>query len=530
MRAHRSLAPEVLETRIAPAVFFLHGDNLTITDGSGASVTGAPNEITAAAAAGSNVALLMKAGDSLFYDFNGDNAADDPGDILLANISGGRAMLFFTDRAAGPAVGSFQPVELTGAAVSDGFNGNFEVEINGPVVTALSTSDDFTFVNLDADPQMEQFIVQKASINGLRVNGVVNGAILAGGSMSNITVLGTNPGPFGSVNSFRTGNASILGANLILNSGAAAPVSVGGVLAPEIIAPGANGGDITNVFLADGALILQTGDGMDGSAALNGGRGGNISKIRGAADQSFLITPGDGGAVSIAGANRNGGAGGSISDVSVAVSGSFSVVTLEAGDGGAVTGTATGNGGAGGSLSSVTLNLTGLFEEVRIAAGSGGIGRGAGKTGGAGGAISKLAVSLNGAVGRDTVIASDEGGNFLVLAGNGGTGVLGAAGAKGGGVIGATLRLGTAGQKVGDVTVFGGGGGFSTEAAGAAGGGIKGLSLTVLGILGLDNDGTGAGTGHVGSIAVLGGDGGGGTTSAGDGGAVESSSDRKSGV
>ena len=57
---------EILETRIAPAAFFLHGNNLTITDGAGTVVTSDAPELAAASAAGATRALFMNAGDQHF--------------------------------------------------------------------------------------------------------------------------------------------------------------------------------------------------------------------------------------------------------------------------------------------------------------------------------------------------------------------------------------------------------------------------------------------------------------------------------
>lgn len=193
----RSIAPEVLETRIAPASFFLHGNNLTITDGTGTVVTNDAPELAAVAATGATRALLMNAGDKLFFDLNGDNDAGDAGDLLMATVSAGKAMLFFTDRAAGPGIGGFQPVEWTGAAVGDGFKGVFETRVNGAVVTALDGTGSFTFVNTDADPQMESVQIIGASIAGLVAKDVIAGVVQAGKNIANLKLLGVSPGAAG---------------------------------------------------------------------------------------------------------------------------------------------------------------------------------------------------------------------------------------------------------------------------------------------------------------------------------------------
>ena len=87
--------------------------------------------------AGATRAIVLGAGDTLFYDLNGDNDAGDAGDFALITVSAGSGLFFFTNRVAGPLTGSFQPVELSGAALGDGFAGVIEGGVNGSIVTAV---------------------------------------------------------------------------------------------------------------------------------------------------------------------------------------------------------------------------------------------------------------------------------------------------------------------------------------------------------------------------------------------------------
>lgn len=63
MRLHRARInythPEVLESRIAPAVFFVNGTNLTITDSTGADAAGDMKETDAATAVGATKCSVL---------------------------------------------------------------------------------------------------------------------------------------------------------------------------------------------------------------------------------------------------------------------------------------------------------------------------------------------------------------------------------------------------------------------------------------------------------------------------------------
>ena len=65
---------EILESRIAPALFFVSGTNLTIVDDTSAHAS-AINAL-AATTAGATAAVDLHAGDTLVFDANGDHKLD----------------------------------------------------------------------------------------------------------------------------------------------------------------------------------------------------------------------------------------------------------------------------------------------------------------------------------------------------------------------------------------------------------------------------------------------------------------------
>ncbi len=358
-----SQCPEPLEARIAPAVFFLHGNNLTITDSAGADVAGDANETTAATAAGA-----------------------------------------------------------------------------------------LTVINLDADPQFEEIRILQTDIAGLTVRVVVAGNVLAGGSISNLSLLGVSPGAAGSAESIRTGNS-------------------------------ANGGDITNVVLADGVRDrIQTGSSIVGDTTHHGGSGGSIVNVTSFADQSWVLVP---------------GTGGNVSKVSSGMTGDFNMATtlISPANGGAVTGGATGAGGAGGAGGEVFFSTGAGGSATAGPAGKGGDFAGfqfeasrlnsrvyrvelyAG-VGGAGGAISgnKIAAYI-----------------VDLTAGPGGSGTTSGAKAGNGGSI--TMNTLTVGSHAAGI-IAGNTGTPGMDGAAASGGSISGLIgapgggyLPVLGLhAGLSND------------------------------------------
>lgn len=118
MKPSRIIEP--LEARIAPAVFFLSGAELAITDAAGNDMSDAGK----AAQAGVSHAMVMRSGDALYMDFDGDRVVDgfhaaapaDPIDFKLIALSGGAAVVFFDDV---DGDGNFEPEEIRGLAAGD---------------------------------------------------------------------------------------------------------------------------------------------------------------------------------------------------------------------------------------------------------------------------------------------------------------------------------------------------------------------------------------------------------------------------
>src|SRR5262245_25936768 len=118
-RANR-LVVEELESRLAPAVFFLSGTALTIEDSAGNNAQNSSNENAAQTATGSTAAILMSTGDSLVFDSNNNNVGD-PQERVLIKVTAGRAMVFVSN-GFGPTAGAFDENEISGLAVSNGFS------------------------------------------------------------------------------------------------------------------------------------------------------------------------------------------------------------------------------------------------------------------------------------------------------------------------------------------------------------------------------------------------------------------------
>src|SRR3954447_20443823 len=113
---------EVLENRIAPAVFFVGtattGENSLAVHNGNALAGQTTAETGARTIAVSTVAVLLSAGDSLVFDTNNDHQLN-PGETVMLQVTGGKAMVFLTDT--GGTAGAFDPDELTGIAFGNGF-------------------------------------------------------------------------------------------------------------------------------------------------------------------------------------------------------------------------------------------------------------------------------------------------------------------------------------------------------------------------------------------------------------------------
>src|SRR4051794_6786086 len=87
---------EVLESRIAPALFFVSSVSLSVVDSHGHDAMDRPSETTANAVAGTDAALLLGRGDQLIFDAN-HNHRFDAGDRTLISVTAGGAMVFLHD-------------------------------------------------------------------------------------------------------------------------------------------------------------------------------------------------------------------------------------------------------------------------------------------------------------------------------------------------------------------------------------------------------------------------------------------------
>jgi hypothetical protein len=511
----RNHSPEILESRIAPASFYLSGTSLAVVAEGGADA----NDATAATAAGADLAIGLTKGDTLVLDANG-NAQLDLGETAYATVTGGNAIAFVTDLDSNAAVG---PAEITGFAVGEGFNAVVAGDINGPVVTSLGAA-------LAFDPAT----LFESSIVGLTVSGRVTDQILAGKNIAGISIGGEMPSATPSAAAILSGTAA--NGESISFDGGATSSNVGFAFA----VPGTAGGSISKIQLAGGTPVLAASDGAD-NAVKNGGKGGDVKDVRyyniALADgESVEIRSGNGGEATgvkgVGGAGGNlsavtatsdtllanhfevgaghggdgdgGGLGGSISKTTIRFT-SVSASTAEfiAGNGGSsLTGGETGNGGNGGSISDSKVTVVGVagWASATFGAGDGGDAGGLGKgKGGNGGNLSKVSALSS---------AGDSG--AILSAGNGGTGVDKGSGGNGGNASGITLTVGSvngslfigagfggdtdlgkagnggavlkpridAGSVSGDVEAVGGNGGSASDASGGGGVGGKIDGLT----------------------------------------------------
>jgi hypothetical protein len=286
-------------------------------------------------------------------------------------VSSGISYLFFHDANTN---GIVESGEMTGISVSSGagvqifaamgsVNGDILVNLNGKTGDFSSTD-----LNLDA-----------RGISSFKVSGNIEGSILSGGSITNVTVSGTTE-------SILTGTAT---SGFKYDLGGGQPQGQG-ILDPFVPPTRSAGPNISNLNLGSIDLI-EAGNGAAGKA------GGSISNITIQNDiNGFIVQAGDGG--DGAGSVANGGAGGSINKV--VVFGVFDTklhdtIIIQAGDGG--DGTATGNGGIGGNVSSVWVGYETkgntlikstdyLGDFVYVYGGEGGDG----KSGGRGGSLSDI--------------------------------------------------------------------------------------------------------------------------------------------
>jgi len=509
--------PEVLENRIAPAVYFLSGTTFDVLKFSSADPAGVSvNNVDLANAVAADLAVVLKKGDSLVLDIDGNNKFD-PGETVLVKVAGGTGVFFFKDLNGSSSVDA---EELTGIAAGAGLSATINGDVNGDVATTFA-----------ADGTLTPDILNLTSIAGLKVTGQVTGSILAGGNISGITIGPAMAVPTPSVTDIRAGSATF--GQTISYDGGTQTFSTD----MAIPAPGAAGGSISKVTLAGGATNILAGRGAD-SIAGAGGKGGSISTVKMFdTPGDFSIIAGDGGDSLKVGAK--GGAGGGVTGVNItsaqtAADGTIAFIRGgqggqgdSGGAGGAVTGGSAkflaatgvylyiyggnggaggvpggkaGSGGAGGSVSALTLSADASFGFAGFYGGDGSdAAAGSNGKGGAGGSVSKitykafgslyapdfeggdggngLGTGAGGAGGSLSVLSIDQGDSMhgqQILGGAGGDAVNGKAGA-GGAINGVTQ---TTGALVTYMDVHAGAGGTSLNGAGGAGGKLNKWTLS----------------------------------------------------
>ncbi len=460
---------EILESRIAPAAtgvttYYLSGKDLKVTDGDGNPAT---VDTVSAASAHANFAILLGPGDKLLFDPDG-TAAKDASTTLMATVANGHALIFvtdFSDGNGGHADQVFEQNEITGVAVSDGFRGEFHNDINGPIVTALTSQ------NTLANSAGGNIQLPLASISSLSVDGQVAGKILAGNAIANVAITGPHPGsvtddPRSVTDIIATGTAAVTnfsnGLSLSFNHNTT-KFSIS-LASPQL--PGAAGGSISNVHLAGGAKSIIAGDGAD-NAKGPGGAGGSISNVT--VDSNFAtpvsLQSGSGGDST---GSFAGGVGGAISGVSVIQTvDATSALTVTAGHGGASGGTASAGAG-GGVFSSSFITEVSMSGGVSIQGGAGGTATVSGY-GGAGGPVNGNTIHFLGANANihDFSIQGGDGG--ASLAGSGGVG-----GAVSMDHLFSQAIIGTAaGSQASAITAGAGGSGGGAAGAGGNGGNLN---------------------------------------------------------
>ena len=497
---------EILETRIAPAVFFLSGTANAVTDSTGADINSAAD----ATAVNSTIAVKLAAGDKLVLDTNGNHILDT-GEVTFAKVTGGKAILFATNL---DATAGFTANEITGLAVSNGFKAAITGSVNGSIVTALDKTGAYTHA-----------VIQPGAIAGLDVSEHVTGSILAGKSISNVKIGVATENAALSVNTIATGSAT--GGRSVSFNGGGTSSNFQFTFAKA----GEAGGSITNVTLGHGAANILAGNGNSNETG-NGGAGGSISKLTFLdSKQTFQIIAGNGGSADAA--KGKGGNGGTVTSLNITNSGNFSsnaditggdggngdiagaggllkgftfnfsanvtrYLECNAGDGGnGVAGFTKGQGGNGGTTSGIKFKSTAKIEFVGIYGGDGGnAASGSNGKGGKGGGVSKVTYEA-------------LGGNYgpYFGGGDGGNGVGKGKGGDGGDVVNSTASVGDTDS---ESEIYGGDGGNGGVAGfGGRGGNVMSFNHSCAEIP--DNNTTDY-------LWVYGGDGGDGGTGGGNGG------------
>ncbi len=508
---------EILETRIAPAILFVSATSLEVNDSSGASAEDTAAETEARVFAGSTVAVSLAKGDKLVFDTN-HNLKSDKGDLTLLTVSKGSAIAFLTDL---DGDGRFDPNEITGLAVSDGFGAKIGTDISGSIVTALKADGSLNVLHTD-------LLVTPGSIDWLTVQGAISGRLLAEGSISNVKIGSSLYGAqfLPSVEAIQTGSAAATGSISFSGPLKSLDLNRTGVM------PGMDGGDITNISLANGAIQIRAGDGESGAPMLpDGGAGGSISGVTITQNVHPLeILAGNGGGGF---GESSGGNGGAVSKVTITSKAQTGDIRIHAGAGGEIiSGIGNSMAGKGGDVSAVKLDVAKLSGDFALLAGSGAMSGGTAASSD-GGSVREVNLKIGSLTGTMQVVAGQggSGGSSGNSGGNGGdltgvtaniidaTGLLvvasGLGGSQGtpsssgnggdGGEI-RDLKFASSGAILGDLMIVSGDGGNSAGGTGGTGGAIHDSSMR----LGLT----------AGDVTVTAGTGGNGV-SAGNGGMID---------
>ena len=459
---------EFLESRIAPALFFVSGVDLKIRDATGADL---PGDTSAATAAGAAKALLLHKGDSLVYDANGDHKVS-PGEPVMFIDSAGQSMVFFTDLNSDS---KFEPTDFSGLAVGDGFKGTINGVLHGSVATLLRTDGGF-----------DATTIQASSIAGITLNGSIDGSVVAGKNITGIVAKlppGGNPVALDITRSIFAGN-SFNGGSLSLNGDNKS-------LMPSYTpGDGEAGGNVSKITLPGGVVGIFAGN-AGNSATGDGAKGGDILSINLGGSAEATLSAGAGGNAT----SGVGGPGGNIIGATIKIH--FGLIGIAGGQGGSST---NGSGGAGGKISGVTLTVLDDGTEGSITGGQGGDAGGTG-TAGAGGAIEKSTFSLSRLVG-----------SFYITGGAGGAGSAATSAKGGAGGVLNLLNINSHGSEPvgssfvkGDLKIAGGLGGNpgagGALGVGGNGGGITNLKLNTDGVIGGEID-VNAGNGGTGGSAT----------------------------
>jgi hypothetical protein len=406
LKSSRRSALEALESRIAPAAFYVSGASLEIDNAAGVAQPGD----TDAASAGATHALLLHAGDRLYFNPDGV-VATHATDRIWVSVTAGNALVFFKDFNGDQ---RFSLDELSGLAVGDRFSGSVFSDIHGSVATML-----------DRDGQFTPDALQYSSISRLTVSGALVSAtdgytnILAGSGIANLIVRGQSL-PDG------------LSVNGIVATGTQAAVSSWGFggashqlgLANFEPAPTSRGGDIINAHFSGGLRGILTGDGQasDVGYGIAGAGGSIINVTMGISPEGFQLAAGSGGFAPVD-THASGGAGGSIIGFRGAWHSSVaSAVEIYSGSGGGGHGLGA-IGGAAGSIINSSFRVLDAAKEVYLRTGEGGGGY-ALASGGHGGNIVNSSLILQGDLGTTVQaggVARVSGGGLYINLGSGGS-------------------------------------------------------------------------------------------------------------